>query len=63
MRIAFPTNAGVCVFRPDDFAELSEHVTLSGDSAVSWNGYQRIVSLATGAPAIECPWQGCFLGR
>lgn len=36
------------------FAERSEHIVLSGDGVTSWNRHERIVSLATGAPSMDC---------
>lgn len=36
------------------FAEHSEHVVLAGDGITTWNRHERIISLATGAPSMDC---------
>ena len=36
------------------FADASEHIVLAGDGITSWNRHERIISLATGAPSMDC---------
>lgn len=51
---SFPHQYGRMVFEARYFAERSEHIVLSGDGVTSWNRHERIVSLATGAPSMDC---------
>jgi flagellar biosynthesis/type III secretory pathway ATPase len=41
-------------FEAGYFAEHSEHIVLAGDGITSWNRHERIISLATGAPSMDC---------
>lgn len=48
-------------YSADYFAGASEHIVLAGDGVTTWNRHERTISLATGAPSMDCVRLG-FVG-